>query len=471
MSTDKSIIRSTGIIGGFTFLSRLLGFFRDILIAHLFGTGSSIEAFVVAFRIPNLIRELLGEGAANASFVPVFSEYLLKDRKQLFKLVNITFNILLLFLSLVAILGIASSGWIVRLIAPGFIKDAHKLNLTIFLTQLMFPYLIFIGLVAYGMGILNTFREFALPAFGPALLNVSLIFFAFFSRYFFSSEPVISLAVGVLVGGFLQLIVQVPSIYRKGFRFRFPDFNFRDPGISKIYHLLIPRIFGSAIYHLNVFFDTICASFSQIVGYGAVAAIYYANRLIQFPLAIFGIALSTATLPVMAQEVVSDNIAKLKETVSFSLCLIFLIMLPFSLFLFLLAEPLVRVLFQRGNFNSLSTAITSWALIFYSFGLTSYSGTKLISSVFYALQDTKTPVKVAGLCLISNLILNILLMWPLQVGGLALASSISSSLNFFLLFYILEKRIGRLDRFKIKNSFLKVMLATFIASLTIEFLK
>jgi putative peptidoglycan lipid II flippase len=458
MSTDKSIIRSTGVIGSFTILSRILGFLRDVLIARVFGTGISMQAFVVAFRIPNLIRELIGEGAANAAFVPVFSEYLIKDKDELFKVVNIVFNFLFIILCLIMILGIIFSPIIVKLIAPGFIKDSQKLNLTVLLTRIMFPYLVFIGLVAYAMGILNTFKAFALPAFGPALLNISLILSVIFSSFF--SEPAFALALGVLAGGILQLVIQIPAIYKRGFRFRLFEIKFKHPALKRITRLLTPRIFGSAIYQLNVFMDTVFASLSHIVGEGAVAAIYYANRLIQFPLAVFGIALSTASLPVMSEQVAMQDVEKFKKTVSFSLRSIFLVMLPSSMFLFMLAQPIIRILFQRGNFDTNSTAITSYALLFYSLGLVFFSGVKVISSAFFSLQDTRTPVKTTGICLIINIILNFFLMWPLKVGGLALASSISSSLNFLMLFYLLEKRIGKLESLLIIRSFLKIFLAT-----------
>ncbi len=462
MSTNKSIAKSAGIIGGFTFLSRILGFLRDIVIAQFFGTGLAAQAFVVSFRIPNLLRQLVGEGATNATFVPVFSEYITQEKREEFwNIARIILSILIVVLVSVTILGIIFAPWIVRVIAPGFIKDTYKLNLTIRLTRLMFPYLVLIGLTAYSMGILTTFRSFAISSFGPCLLNISLIFAALFASRFFS-EPVFGLAIGVLLGGLLQLLVQFPAIYRRGFRFKEFRFQFRHPAVIKAGRLITPRLFGSVIYQLNVFVDTICASLSFIVGEGAVAALYYANRIIQFPLAIFGIALSTASLPVMSQQVAARDIPMLKKTLSFSLRNIFLIMLPASMGLFLLAHPIIRVLFERGNFSSYSSVITSWALLFYSLGLASYGAVKVLSSCFYSLQDTRTPVKVTGLCLIINLVLNIILMWHLKVGGLALASSIAATVNFLSLLHILEKRIGKLDKAKIGNSFLRILLATSI---------
>jgi len=464
MSTNKSILRSTGLIGILTVFSRILGFVRDVFIARIFGTGIAAEAFVVAFRIPNLMRELIGEGAANAVFVPVFCEYLVKDKKELFRVVNILFNIIFFLLCFIIFLGIIFSLPIVKTIAPGFINDNYKLNLTVRLTRLMFPYLLFIGLTAYAMGILNAFKEFALPAFGPALLNLSLIGACLFSAFF--AEPIIVLAWGVLIGGVLQLIIQVPSIYKKGFRFRFFEFQFKHPAVIKISKLLIPRFFGSAIYQLNVFMDTVFASLTRIVGEGAVAAIYYANRIIQFPLAVFGISLSVAALPVMSLQVANADIEKLKNTLKFSLNIIFLITIPISMIICIFPYPIIKLLFEHGNFGSYSVAITASALLFYSLGLPFYALVKIMSSAFFSLKDTETPVKTTSFCLLLNILLNYILMHPLKVGGLALASSISSAINFFLLFYILEKRIGKFGRLQIIDSFLRICLATLFMGLT-----
>lgn len=465
MSTQRSIAKSAGIIAGFTLLSRILGFFRDIVIAGVFGTGAIAQAFVVAFRIPNLIRELVGEGASNAAFVPVFSQYLIhKEKEEFWEAAKIILNLLFLFLFTLTCLGIIFSPQIVRLIAPGFVRDAAKLNLTIWLTRLLFPYLLFIGLTAYAIGVLNTFKSFAVPAFGPCLLNISLIVAVLFAQRYFA-DPVWGLVWGVLIGGILQLFIQIPSLYQKGLRITGLLWNLRHPVIYKVGRLLLPRAFGSAIYQLNVFIDTICASWAFVVGEGAVAAIYYANRVIQFPLAVFGIAISTASLPVMSQQVALKDMDKLKATVSFSLRHIFFIMLPVSTVLLLLSVPITRMLFERGSFDRYSSLITSSALSFYVFGLTAYAAVKVLSSCFYSLEDTVSPVKTAGLCLVVNLGLNLLLMWPLKVGGLALASSISATLNFFLLLKMLEKKIGRLDIAKIRSSFLRILLSSLVMGL------
>jgi putative peptidoglycan lipid II flippase len=469
MSINKSIAKSAGTIGIFTFFSRVLGFIRDIVIAQIFGTGLAAQAFVVSFRIPNLMRELIGEGATNAALVPVFSEYVVrKEKKEFWSAVHTLLSIFFPLLVLITVAGIISAPWIVKIIAPGFLKDLAKFNLTVRLTRIMFPYLVLIGLTAYAMGILHTFKSFTAPALGPCLLNISLILAVLFLRFYFH-EPIYALAIGVLAGGLLQLIIQLPPLYRKGFAFQHFKLQFKHPAVSKATKLLLPRAFGSIIYQLNVFLDTICASLGFIVGEGAVAALYYANRIVQFPLAIFGIALSTAILPIMSRQAARRDTGTLKDTLSFSLRNIFLIMLPSSIGLFLLSHPIIKILFQRGSFSSYSTSITSWALLFYSLGLTSYGGVKILSACFYSLQDTRTPVKVTASCLIINLVLNILLMWHLKVGGLALASSIAATINFLWLFRILEKKIGRLDRRRIGKSFLRILLAATIMGSTTNF--
>jgi len=461
MSTNKSVTKSASIISLGTVLSRVLGFFRDITIASFFGTSYVAEAFFVAFRIPNLLRNLLGEGSVNAAIVPVFSEYLTKkDKQELFQLVNIVMYFFIVALGLITVCGIVFSPLIVKLIAPGFIKDALRFNLAIRLTRVMFPYLILIGLTAYSIGTLHSFRSFASGAISPCLLNIALIASAIIGAVKLK-EPIFGLAVGVIVGGVLQLIIQIPPLYKRGFRLK-RVFNLSHPGVRRIGSLLVPRIFGAAVYQLNIFIDTICASFAFIVGSGAVAAIYYSNRIIQLPLAVFGIALASAILPTMSNYVAEGNIKEVKSIISFSLHRIFLIMIPASVGIIVLSRPIIRILFQRGEFNTYSTEITSYALLFYSIGLFAFGAKKILISCFYSLKDTKTPVKVAGICLAINIVLNIILMFPLKVGGLALASSISAVINFLLLFYILRKKIGDFIEEKFIFYSLRVCLASII---------
>ncbi len=464
MSSRKHIIKSAGIIGSATVVSRILGFARDILIARFFGTARYAQAFVVAFRIPNMLRDLIGEGATNAAFVPVLSEYSeTRKREDFWHLANVLLNVVLIALAIVTLLGVAFAPVIVRLIAPGFINDPEKLKVTIYLTRLMFPYILLVGLLAYSMGVLNSLKHFSAPAFAPAILNLSIIICALARQ-----GSVSALATGVLVGGVLQLALQVPVLFAKGFRFSFAS-GLYHRAVKKIGILLVPRVLGSCVYQINIFVNTILASLSHIVGADGVAALYYANRIFQFPLAIFGIAIAQAALPTMSREALESGLSKLKETLSFSLRAVNFIMLPASLGLIVLARPITSALFERGMFGSYSTSITAGALVFYSIGLFSYAGIKILVSCFYSLKDTLTPVKIASISLILNIVLSIMLMFPLKISGLALATSISGSFNFFLLFFILRKKIGSIDGLRILGSFLKVLLASVFMAVIIYF--
>ena len=439
-----SIIKSTSIISGGTLTSRVLGFARDVILAKFFGTGFQADAFFVAFKIPNLFRDFVGEGAANSAVVPVFSEYLIqKDRKEFWRFVSVILALALISLSLLTLLGILLAPYIVRLIAPGFIAQPEKLALTIQLTKIMFPYLILIGLTAYSMAVLYTFRSFTAPAFSPCLLNIAIIISALWSSKYLA-EPVYGLAAGVLVGGLLQLLIQIKPMLKTGIRIQNP-LPLNHPGAIRVGRLLVPRVVGAGVYQLNVFIDTFCASLSSIIGVGGISAIYYSNRIIQFPMGVFGFALASAMLPTLSGLAAQNNLPQLKKTVVFILENIFFVMFPFSIMLMLLANPIIRILFERGEFNQYSTTITSWALLFYSIGLFSFGGIKILVTAFHALQDTKTPVKIAAVCLVINAVLNIVLMIPLKVGGIALASSIAASIDFIWLFYYLDKRLGGIN--------------------------
>jgi len=456
MSKTK-LIKSTGVIAAATALSRVLGFFRDIVIANFFGTAIYAQAFVVAFRIPNLLRDLIGEGAANAAFVPVFTDELAKKGKaDLFRLAQVILNILFWVLALLTLAGILASPLIVKLIAPGFFADSEKFATTVALTKVIFPFLMLVGLWAYAMGLLNTFGYFAAPAFGPCLLNVAMICCA---AWF--GENVFGLATGVLAGGALQLAIQIPSLYRIGWRPRL-TVEFSHPKARRIGLLMVPRALGACVYQVNVFISTILASFSQVVGEGAVAALYYANRVWQLPLAIFGIALAQAALPTMSQHVAANDTEKLRQTLSFSLSTVFFLLIPATVGLMVLATPITRVLFERGLFKSYSTGITANALFFYAIGLVAHGGTKVVVSAFYSLHDTMTPLKTALGALALNVVVSLALMWPLKVGGLAAATSAAGVLNFIVLYALLSKRIGDFGTRRIIDSFCRSLAASLV---------
>lgn len=457
--SKKHLIKSTGTIGIATAISRVLGFIRDIVIANVFGTGLSAQAFFVAFRIPNSLRDIVGEGAMNSAIVPVLTEYKARGRQEEFiRISRILFNISFAALSAVTLLGVIFSPLIVRLIAPGFIREPETLNLAIYLNRSIFPYLIFIGLTAYTMGVLNTLKHFASPAFGPCLLNIALIASALWLCPKFGA---MGLVAGVLAGGALQLLLNVVTMYKKGLTISFSS-GFKHPAVKKIGLLLAPRAFGSAIYQVNVFVDTMAASLAWIVGAGGVAALYYANRLIQFPLAIFGLALAQAALPKLSHEFLSNDIPKMKDTLSFSLRTTLFIMLPASVALAVLGSPIIKLLFQRGEFNEYSAYITWSALFFYSFGIFSYSGVKLLVTCFYSMQDTITPVKTAFAAVVMNIVLILLLIYPLKIGGIALATSISATFNFIALYILLKKRLGRLHTKDLLDSFFRILLSSIV---------
>ncbi|MCB9719896.1 MAG: murein biosynthesis integral membrane protein MurJ [Candidatus Omnitrophica bacterium] len=440
--SHRSLIRSTSILSLGTLSSRILGFLRDIVLARLLGTGLRADAFFVALKIPNLFRDMVGEGATNAAVVPVLAEYHHKEREQFWNFVNIVLTLALMILSLITLAGVLGAPLIVRVIAPGFLADPVKLDLTIRLTKVMFPYLILIGLTSYSMGILYTFRSFLVPAFTPCLLNIAIITSALLASRSMA-EPVYGLAVGVLIGGVLQLVFQIPAMTRIGFRWR-PPTSLRHPGATKIGRLLVPRMIGSGVYQMTVFIDTFCASLATIVGAGGISAIYYANRIIQFPMGIFSVAMASALLPSLSAMANKKDHEGIKNTLIFFLENIVFVMFPTTIMLLFLSEPIIRVLFERGEFGSYSTGITAWALTCYSIGLFSFGGIKILVTAFHSLQDTKTPVKVAGLCLAINAVLNFILMYPLKVGGIALASAVAGTVDFLVLFGIMNSRLGGL---------------------------
>lgn len=459
--SKSGLMKSSGVIGLATATSRILGFIRDVVIANFFGTSIGAQAFVVAFRIPNSLRDLVGEGATNAAIVPVLTEYkTLKGEKEFQHISRVLFNICAAALLALTAIGIIFSPLIVRIIAPGFIENPEKLQLTIRLNRIIFPYLILIGLTAYSMGVLNALKHFASPAFGPCLLNLAMIGSAL---WLCPKIGVAGLAAGVLIGGAMQLILSVPFLYKHGITIRLKD-GFRHPAVRRIGKLMVPRALGSAIYQINIFVNTMLASLGWIVGQGGVAALYYANRLIQFPLAIFGFAIAQAALPKMSEEYASKDIDKLKDTLAFSLRVVFFVMIPSAFGLAILGEPIVRMLFQRGEFTEYSTMITRDALFFYSFGLFAYSGTKLLVSAFYSMHDTRTPVKISLASAALNIVLNIILMWPLKLGGLALATSISAIFNFLALYILLKKRMGDFGTRQISDSFFRIFCASLVMS-------
>ncbi len=449
MSTDISqtshkhhaLLKSSGIVASGVLASRVLGFIRDVILARFLGTGFLAEAFFVAQRIPNLFRDLAGEGAANAAIVPVLSEYAQKKSKEEWQeCINAVLTWGLIILGSITVIGMFLAPWIVRLIAPGFAAEPGELQLTTDLTRIMFPYLILIALTAFQVGILYSLNAFFAPAFGPCLLNLAMILSVWIACLF-SWPLAYTISVGVLVGGVWQFWAQWEALRRRGVYWKMPR-RLNHEGAMKIGKLLLPRLWGSAVYQLNVFVDTFCASLAVIVGAGGIAAIYYANRIIQFPLGVFGYALSSVTLPSLSKLAQENDLLRFRSTLLFALRNLMLVLIPVAAGLAIFSTWIIHIVFQRGAFDAYSTSITAQVMLFAALGLPFFGASRILVSAFYALQDTKTPVKVATACLLINLVLNVVLMFPLKIGGIALASSISGAVNCQLLWRELNKKLS-----------------------------
>jgi putative peptidoglycan lipid II flippase len=450
MSTDKStpthkhhaLLKSSGIVACGVLASRVLGFVRDVIIARFLGTGFLAEAFFVAQRIPNLLRDLAGEGAANAAIVPVLTEYAQKKSKEEWQeCINAVLAWGVIVLGSITVLGIFAAPWIVRLIAPGFVGQPGQLQLTVDLTRIMFPYLILIALTAFQAGILYSLNAFFAPAFGPCLLNLAMIL-SVWVACLFSWQLAYVISIGVLVGGVWQFWAQWLALRRRGVYWKMPK-SLDHEGARQIGRLLLPRLWGSTVYQLNVFVDTFCASLAVIVGAGGIAAIYYANRMIQFPLGVFGYALSSVALPSLSKLAQEGNMILFRATLIFSLRNLMLILVPTALGMAIFSHWIIHIAFQHGAFNAYSTRITAQVMFYAALGLPFFGASRILVSAYYALQDTKTPVKIATVCLLVNVVLNVVLMFPMKIGGIALASSIAGAVNCSLLWKGLDKKMWR----------------------------
>lgn len=451
MSETAKITKAAGVVSVATLLSRILGLVRDMVIAAFFGAGPAADAFFVAFRIPNLLRRLFAEGSLTISFIPVFAEYLLKrGRDEAFALARSSWWILAMTLAVVSVLGVVFSPLIVKVIAPGFVSSPEKFDLTVLLTRIMFPYIFFIGMVALAMGILNTLGHFAAPAASPALLSVSMVSSVLLISPHLEN-PVLGLAMGVMIGGCLQLTLQMPFMIRKGFRIfiRSPLYH---AAIKRIALLMTPAVFGAAVYQINIVVGTLLAT---LLPAGSVSYLYYADRMVQFPLGVFAIALATAVLPSLSKHAAMEDMEGLRSSFSYALRLVFFITIPAMTGLIILREPIIRLLFERGEFDAVTSRLTAEAVLYYAVGLWAFSGVRIVVSAFYSLQDTKTPVKTAVVSLLANIVLSILLMGPMLHGGLALATSLASSVNLTLLIVALRRRLGRIGARGILQSVLR----------------
>lgn len=439
MTAESSrIVRNASVVAGATLLSRVLGFARDLIVAFALGAGLPADAFFVAFRIPNLLRRLFGEGSLTMAFVPVFSRIRQEQGEEAaFAMARSAMSWLLIILGVLTLLAIIFAKPMVLVIAPGFSRNPELMSLTVELVRVCFPYVVFICGVALCMGILNSMGHFLAPALAPCMLNIALITAALIG-YFTGNSVALFMAWGVLIGGFMQWMLQQPYLKRVGLSWRGkPDL--KDPGVRRMGKLMLPTVLGAAVYQINVALGTLLASFLPV---GSVSYLYYADRLVQFPLGIFGIAVGTAALPSLAALCVKGREEEFALTLRQTVGLTLFISLPAMAGLVALAEPLIGLLFERGAFDSQAVSATAQALMAYGIGLPFIAMSRPLVSAFYAQEDTKTPVKIAMLCLLVNVVGGYLLMQYLAHVGLALAVSLSSMLNSLLLMIIMTKRTG-----------------------------
>lgn len=487
---QQSVARSAGIVSIAVMFSRVLGLAREQVFAYFFGAGVLNDAFQVAFRIPNVLRDLFAEGALSAAFVKVFTDYqIAKSEQEAWRLASLVLNALAVVLSIITIIGILCSGYFVRLIASDFSPAAQALTTT--LTQIMFPFILLVALAALAMGVLNTKGIFGIPASASTVFNIVSIVMGVGLAYWFSgggwtvpAEPdaipelpaqwaIIGMAVGTLIGGAAQFLMQVPSLIKVGFRF-LPVISFVDPGVKRVIALMGPAIIGTSAVQINVLVNTFFVTSIP----GGTSWLGYAFRLMQFPIGLFGVAIGTASIPVLSRLASEGKMGDFRNTLSSSLNLVFLMTLPAACGLVILGEPIIRLLYSHGGaFKESDVPMTAWALGGYTIGLTGYAAIKILSPAFYALDDAKTPMIIA----IASIAVNFIACYYLRdllsgygvtpesphgLGhvGVALATSCVALVNFFALALMMRKRIKRLNGRDIFASFMKIAVASAVMS-------
>lgn len=431
-----NLLRALVTVSGMTLISRILGFVRDFVIARNFGAGPATDAFFVAFRLPNLLRRMFAEGAFSQAFVPILAEYRnRRGEEEAHLLINRVATVLSLVVGLISVLGIFAAPLIIYVSAPGFAADADKFALTVELTRITFPYILFMSLVAMAGGVLNTWSRFAIPAFTPVLLNLSFIVMALFAAPLFD-PPVLALAWAVFIGGVLQLLLQLRPLARIGMLPRF-DLKLSDPGVRRVVTLMLPAMLGVSVAQISLVINTIFASFLQS---GSVSWLYYADRLMEFPAGLLGVALGTILLPSLSRLHADDEPEAFSSMLDWGLRLTLMLTLPAALALALLAVPLISTLFLHGAFTANDVSQTQLALVAYSVGLTGLIMVKILAPGFYARQDIRTPVKFAVITLVATQAMNLLFIVPLQHAGLALSIGLAALLNAGLLYRGLRRR-------------------------------
>ncbi len=482
MHEKMNFLKSAKTVSLCTLLSRILGLARDIICASFFGTSLAWDAFVVAFKIPNLFRRLFGEGALSAAFIPVFTEYLeTKGKKDAWELINITGTLLFIILGGLVVLAEISFS-----IIPTVFSLNQKWDLVLSLLMVTFPYVLFICMVAFAMAVLNSLKHFLMPALAPVALNICWIMGVLLLTPVFGNtldKKIFGVAIAILIGGMIQLAIQLPVLAREGINFK-PSLYFAHPGLKRILALMLPIIFGLAAVQINVLMDSVIAlTFAKPPGgsesflvagisipypleTGAASVLYYGDRLIQFPLGVFGIAMATAVFPFFSTHAARKDWTNFTDTFNQAIRVVLFIGIPASVGLILLRMPLVELFYERNAFTAESTYRTTTVILFYSLGVWAYSASHVTVRAFYSMQDTLTPVKVGAAMVGLNLILNLTLIWFLREGGLALATAISATVQIIILFAILQKKLNITEYKHIFASILKTLIATFFMCIT-----
>ncbi|MDR0208985.1 MAG: murein biosynthesis integral membrane protein MurJ [Pseudomonas putida] len=431
-----NLLKSLAAVSSITMISRVLGFIRDTILARVFGAGIATDAFFIAFKLPNLLRRIFAEGAFSQAFVPILAEYKTQQGEEATRtFIAYISGLLTLALAVVTALGILAAPWLVWVTAPGFVDSVEKYELTTALLRVTFPYILLISLSSLAGAILNTWNRFSVPAFTPTLLNVAMIAFAVLLTPYFD-PPIMALAWGVLAGGLAQLLYQLPALKKIGMLV-LPRLNLRDTGVWRVLKQMLPAILGVSVSQISLIINTIFASFLVA---GSVSWMYYADRLMELPSGVLGVALGTILLPTLAKTYANRDRHEYSRILDWGLRLCFLLVLPCTLALGILAEPLTVALFQYGKFTAFDAAMTQRALIAYSVGLLALILVKVLAPGFYAQQNIRTPVKIAIFTLVCTQLLNLALIGPLQHAGLALAISLGACLNAGLLYWKLRSQ-------------------------------
>jgi len=491
---QTSVARSAGIVSIAVMFSRLLGLVREMVFARYFGAGFIYDAYQVAFRIPNVLRDLFAEGALSAAFVKVFTDYQInKSETEAWQLASLVLNALAVVLSVVCIIGIIFSRQFIGIIAEGFSPEKAAVAAT--LTQIMFPFILLVAMAAVAMGVLNTKGVFGIPASASTVFNIVSVLFGLGLAYWLSHGgwelsgdknaipsgeaqwAIIGMAIGTTIGGAAQFLIQVPSLYKVGFRFH-PGLSFTNPGVRHVMRLMTPAILGTSAVQINVLVNTIFVAGIE----GGVSWLSYAFRLMQFPIGLFGVAIGTASVPVLSRMASEGKTKDFRDTLSSSINLVFLMTLPSACGLIVLGEPIIRLIYVRGAFKESDVPMTALALAGYSIGLTGYAAIKVLSPAFYALDDAKTPMMIALASIVVNAVASFFFRnWLSGVGvtpespsgyghvGVALATSTVALVNFFALALFMRHRIKRLNGREVFSSFVRIAIASLIMSVVAYF--